>query len=105
MEGDAMPTIRMLIAVLAVVSALGLVACGGGPETVTDETVVTEQQVETEVETDVETDVETVDDDSGGSGEDDSGGDDDDAGDCPPGEVLSAPGNKCRPADDSGTGG
>ncbi len=94
-----MPTIRMLIAVLAVVSALGLVACGGGPETVTDETVVTEQQVETEVETDVETDVETVDDDSSGSGEDD------DAGDCPPGEVLSAPGNKCRPADDSGTGG
>lgn len=92
-----MPTGRMLLALAAAVSALGLAACGGGPETVTDDTVITEQQVETDVETDVITDVETE--DEGG------GGDDQDAGDCPPGEVLSAPGNKCRPADDSGTGG
>ena len=84
-----MPTARMLVALLVVAGALGLVACGGGPATVTDDTVVTENQVET----DVVTDVETVDDDSGGN--------DHDAGDCPPGEVLSAPGNKCRPADDS----
>lgn len=92
-----MPGIRTLAATALVVCGLALVACGGGPETVTEDVPVTDQSVETEVETDVVTDVET---ESEGGG----GGDDQDAGDCPPGEVLSAPGNKCRPADDSDDG-
>jgi hypothetical protein len=79
-------------------------ACGGQTETVTEGVPVMTTTTPTSTDIQVGTD-----DDSGGAseatdGSDDSGGYDEGAGTCPEGEVLSAPGNKCRPADDSDDG-
>ncbi len=73
-----------------------IAGCGEGAQTVTDDVPVTDDVVVTEkkVKTDYETEVETEDEGTGA-----------DAGnDCPPGEVLSSPGNKCRTADDPDDG-
>jgi hypothetical protein len=81
---------------LGVGSGFALTACGGGPETVIENPPVVTTTTPTTTDIQVMTETDTVTDDGGGY--------DQGAGTCPPGEVLSAPGNKCRPGDDSDDG-